>query len=273
MAARSSPRVDTGAVDRPCGLGRWGRGCWGPFWAGVWTHGHTGELPGHSRAQRPLQAEGGWVGLWSRVSGGRSLQWGGRGGGGVYKAHPSAPRIMPGSCHRAPSRAVSAGPRPLPPGAAVSWAQGHIAPATVHLRVCLRLLCGGTCTLGPPRGSSTSDASLPFTGKTLSHKSWGSGPPHVSEDHRSAHGSVSAAARLPWWSLSHALSQAAFSGLPCPSWPSSRKPFLPVSCPQAWGSSSLVCGFLRAGCAHTSFCARPLSCVHTHLPSSAQLCT
>lgn len=80
MAARSSPRVDTGAVDRPCGLGRWGRGCWGPFWAGVWTHGHTGELPGHSRAQRPLQAEGGWVGLWSRVSGGRSLQWGGRGG-------------------------------------------------------------------------------------------------------------------------------------------------------------------------------------------------
>lgn len=195
------------------------------------------------------------------------------GGCGVYKAHPSAPRIMPGSCHRAPSRAVSAGPRPLPPGAAVSWAQGHIAPATVHLRVCLRLLCGGTCTLGPPRGSSTSDASLPFTGKTLSHKSWGSGPPHVSEDHRSAHGSVSAAARLPWWSLSHALSQAAFSGLPCPSWPSSRKPFLPVSCPQAWGSSSLVCGFLRAGCAHTPFCARPLSCVHTHLPSSAQLCT
>lgn len=57
----------------------------------------------------------------------------------------------------------------------------------------------------------------------------GSGPQHISEDLCSAHGTVSAAARLPRCRLGHALSQAAFSGLPCPLWPSSRKPSLPVS--------------------------------------------
>lgn len=121
MAARSSPRVDTGAVDRPCGLGRWGRGCWGPFWAGVWTHGHTGELPGHSRAQRLLQAEGGWVGLWSRVSGGRSLQWGGR-GGGVECTRPI--RVLPASC-RAPVTAPRAG---LCPRGLVLYLLGLLSP-------------------------------------------------------------------------------------------------------------------------------------------------
>lgn len=167
----------------------------------------------------------------------RALPAGRTGGCGVYEAHPSAPRIMPGSCYRAPSRAVSAGPHPLPPGAAVSRARGPITPATAHLRVCLRLLCS-TCTPGPPRGSSTSDAAPTVTGKTLSHRSWGSGPPHVSEDRRSAHGSVSAAARLPWWRLSRALSQAAFSGLPCPYGLPPGSPPCPCPGPQAWGPSS-----------------------------------
>ena len=200
-----------GAVDRSCGLGLSGWGCWGRSGQGSGTHGHTGELPGHSRPQRPLQAEGGWVGLWSRASAGHSPGWGGRGGCGVYGG------LSECSLHRASllsPRPELGGVR----GASSSTSRSCWLPGPGAHRPSRRPPpCVSASLLrhlhpGPPSGSSTSDASLTFTGKTLSHRSWGSGPQHVSEDLRSAHGTISAAARLPRCRLGHALSQAAFSG-------------------------------------------------------------
>ena len=148
-------------------------------------------------------------------------------GVGCTEAYPSAPRIAPVSCHRPEPGGVR--------GASSSTSLGCWLPGPGAHRPSRRPPpCVSASLLrhlhpGLPRGSSTSDAPLTFTGKTLSHRSWGSGPQHVSEDLRSAHSTISAAVQLPSCRLGHALSQAAFSGLPCPSWPSSRKPSLPVS--------------------------------------------
>lgn len=272
-------RVDTGAVHRPCGLGLSGRGCWGRSGQRSGTHRHT-ELPGHSRPQRPLQVEGRWVGLWSRVSGGRSPGQGGSGGCGVYGG--------PSKCSRHHARLLSPGPEPggvRRASASTSRGCWPLGPGT-HRSSCRPPPCVSAPLRhpysGPPRGSSTSDASLTVMGKTLSHRSWDQDP---NTSLRTSAQPTAPSLRLPGCpgAASAMLSARPLSqgylvlrGLP----PGSP----PCLCPgsQAWGSSSTnvqlclwserVLGLqLPEGrvCPPPprvpipSLCAHPLPCVHT----------
>ena len=134
----SSLWVGSGAVDRSCGLGLSGCGCWGRSRQGSGTHGHTGELPDHSRPQRPLQAEGGWVGLWSRASAGHFPGWGGRGGCGVYgglsECSPHrAGLLSPPLAGRCPRGLVLYLPGLLAPGPGGTSPQPPPAPVCVRV--------------------------------------------------------------------------------------------------------------------------------------------